>query len=122
MRITVRLYKRHDLDLLSLYYAENYDFKEEFKKALIAYIKGKPIKNKTLPEGINKPIRSLPPKVSFHVDVKNKKDMIIYDFLKGITKGRRNNIMKNIFRNTFPVIVVPYKCESEIQEYNFDRR
>ena len=115
MRITVRLYKRHDLDLLSLYYIEDYDFKSKFNEALRGYINNEPIQNE-IPTAENPSVSSLPSKIGFHIKL-DEQDSDIYGFVQGITKGRRNNIMKNIFRNTFPPIVSPYKCASENNVY-----
>lgn len=117
MRVTIRLYKRHDLDLLALYFVENYDFKENFKKVIKGYIKGKPVKNQ-IPQSDNmKNVYSLPSKISFHIQLKED-DQDIMDFIQSITRGRRNSMLKNIFRNSFPVISAPFKCEAEQNTWN----
>ena len=46
MRITIRLYKRYDIDLLSLYHNSEFKFKESFKSAVRNYIRGTPQKIK----------------------------------------------------------------------------
>lgn len=118
MRVTIRLYKRHDLDLLALYYIENYNFKEEFKKAIKGYINGEPVKN-AIPQANNmQTVYSMPSKVTFHIQLKEE-DKDIMDFIHSITRGRRNSMFKNIFRNTFPVIQAPFKCDAEQKLWNF---
>lgn len=113
MRVTIRLYKRHDLDLLALYYNEDYNFKENFKNAIRGYIHGRPVKNKIPVKEDMRSVYSLPSKVSFHIPLKEDKDKDIIKYIRSITKGRRNNMLKNIFRNSFPVIEAPYRCDSE---------
>ena len=116
MRVTIRLYKRHDLDLLSLYCADNTKFKEEFKTTLKSYINKKQIKNQ-IPQIESNSIYSMPTKVSFHMILKDE-DNELKDWIKNITRGRRNNIMKNIYRNSFPPIITPYLSESELNKFN----
>jgi len=111
LRITVRLYKRHDLDLLALYGLENYDFKTVFKSTLKAYVAGEPIRNQ-IPKVESKKVSDMPPKIIFHI-VLNDDDTDIQKWLKTITVGRRNTMLKNIVRNSFPVILSPYLRESE---------
>ena len=121
MRVTIRLYKRHDLDLLALYFVDDYNFTEEFKKAIRGYIHGKPMKNR-IPHMENmKNVYSMPSKVSFHIQLKDD-DKDILDFIRSITRGRRNNMLKNIFRNSFPVIEAPYNCDSEQNNWNLGGR
>lgn len=118
MKLTVRIYKRHDLDLLYLYRQESdFDFKQKMKEALKAYIKGKPIKN-AIPDGGCNCVSSLPSVIQMHILLDPKEDKDILGWIKGITKGRRNNLIKNIFRNTFPPIEKPYKTESERNQIN----
>lgn len=113
MKLTIRIYKRHDLDLLYLYRQESdFDFKESLKKTLKAYIKGKNIKN-DLPSGECKSVSSLPTVVQMHIMLDAKEDQDILQWIKGITRGRRNNLIKNIFRNSFPPIESPYLQNSE---------
>ena len=115
MRLTVRLYKRHDLDLLYLYKLkqDDFDFKDDMKSTLKEYVKGKPIKKVKVPEGVCAPVSSLPAHVQMHIVLDPKKDKEVLEWLKSITKGRRNNLIKNIYRNKFPVIDVPYDAASE---------
>ena len=113
LKLTIRIYKRHDLDLLFLYKQDSeFDFKEEMKKALKGYIHEKPVRNK-VPTGSCVAICDLPSNVQFHIMLDNKKDNDIIAWVNSITRGRRNNIIKNVFRNTFPPIELPYKKESE---------
>lgn len=119
MRVTIRLYKRQDLDLMSLYFLDaDYDFKEEVKKTLKQYIAGKPVKNK-IPDGECRCVSSMPTKVSFHIRVDDK-DKDIKKWLSTITNGRRNTAVKTVFRSSFPLIIAPYTQESENNKFKLD--
>lgn len=118
MKLTIRVYKRHDLDLLYLCKQEaDYDFRAELKSALKAYIANKPKVNK-IPMGYCKPVSSLPSVVQMHIMLDPKEDKEVVSWIKTITKGRRNNLIKNIFRNTFPPIEIPYRDGSEHHSMN----
>ncbi len=123
MRLTMRIYKRHDPDLFALYYSipEEVNFKEEIKEILKEYI-NKTEKQRELPNYECNPLVSLPPKANFHINLDNEKDKEIIDFLKEIRIGRRNNFIKNIVRNAFPPIISVYYTESEIESFNINER
>ena len=113
MKLTVRIYKRHDLDLLFLHQQQSdVDFKESLKKALKAYVNGKRITN-SIPQGKCKSVSSMPSVVQMHIMLDPKDDRDILAWTQKITRGRRNNIIKNIYRNTFPPIINPYLKDSE---------
>lgn len=113
MKLTVRIYKRHDLDLLYLYRQESdFDFKESLKATLKGYISGTPVKN-SLPDGICQSVSVLPTVVQMHIMLDPHDDKDILEWSKSITKGRRNNLIKNIYRNSFPPIEAPYKENAE---------
>ena len=115
MRVTIRLYKRHDLDLLALYCADNTKFKNDFKSTLKCYINNNPIKN-IIPETECSSVYAMPTKVGFHMILKEE-DEDLKQWIKGITRGRRNNVMKNIFRASLPPVVSPYLAESELNPF-----
>jgi hypothetical protein len=117
LKLTVRIYKRHDLDLLYLYKQESeFDFKEALKSSLKGHINNKPVKF-DIPNGECRPVSTLPAVVQMHVMLDPSADKDILDWCKNITKGRRNNIIKNVFRNSFPPIEHPYKKNSENQTF-----
>lgn len=117
MKLTVRLYKRHDLDLLFLYKQNSdFDFRAKMKSALKSYVKHKPEHNE-IPVGTCQAVSELPSVVQLHIMLDMPDDEDIMAWVKGITKGRRNNMIKNVFRNTFPPIEAPYKQLSESHKF-----
>ena len=117
MKLTIRLYKRHDLDLLFLYKQNSgFDFRAKMKSALKSYINRKPEHNE-IPVGVCQAVSELPSVVQLHIMLDMPDDEDIMTWVKSITKGRRNNMIKNIFRNTFPPIEAPYKQLSEAQKF-----
>ena len=88
------------------------DFRGALKSALKGYINGQPVVNQ-IPKGECHSVSSMPSSIQMHIMLDDKEDAEILKWLKGITRGRRNNMIKNIFRNTFPPIEAPYKQKSE---------
>lgn len=121
MRLTVRIYKRHDPDLLALYFAsgEEYNIKIKIKEAVREYISGQKVIN-SIPDLECPSFIDLPPKINFHIPLKKDEDKDIIEWLNTIKKGRRNNLIKNIFRNTFPPIIAPYYPESETDSFKIN--
>ena len=75
MRLTIRIYKRHDPDLLAFYYAasKEYDIKNKMKDILREYIKTGAVTKNELPEFDSQSMFSLPPKVNFHIPLDKEK-------------------------------------------------
>lgn len=121
-RMTVRIYKRHDLDLMYLFFVESegFNFQESLKIVLKDYIKGKRSKL-SVPEGMCPAVDELPPHKQLHINLDAKADKDIINWKKSITKGRQNNLVKNIYRNAFPPIEIPYKSESEHYKINYKK-
>lgn len=117
MKLTIRIYKRHDLDLLYLYKQQSdFDFKESLKKTLKAHVNNKKITNQ-IPIGECESVSSLPSVVQMHIMLDPKEDKDIFEWTQKITRGRRNNIIKNLYRNSFPPIVTPYFKNSENNKF-----
>ena len=113
LKLTVRIYKRHDLDLMYLYKQNSeLDFRECLKTTLKGYINNQPVKN-SIPKGECNSVSSMPSSIQMHIMLDDKEDTEVLKWIKGITRGRRNNIIKNIFRNSFPPIEAPYKQKAE---------
>lgn len=123
MRLTMRIYKRHDIDLLAFYFAsgDNFDIKTEIKNVIRGYIKGKKI-NRQLPELECPPMSTLPPKINFHIPLDKKEDADIIAWLNTIKIGKRNNLIKNIFRTCYPPIIAPYYAESEYESFKLNEK
>lgn len=123
MRLTIRIYKRHDPDLLALYFVsgKEFDIKTEIKTSLKNYLSNNVIK-KELPEMTCQEMFELPPKVNFHIALKKDEDADIIEWLKTIKQGRRNNLIKNIYRNSIPPVIAPYYTESETDPFKINER
>lgn len=118
MKLTVRLYKRHDLDLLFLYkQSSDFDFKSQMKSALKAHVRNERVWNE-IPSGECQAVSNLPSVVQLHIMLDLPGDDEIATWVKSITRGRRNNLIKNIFRNTFPPIEAPYRQYAETNKFN----
>lgn len=121
MKLVIRLYRRHDLDLLYLYQNPDFNFQKKIKTVLKDFIKN---------EGNNprKTIVHIPPYsthtcnytdlrscVQIHIYLSEKKDKDIIEFIKNIKTGFRNSLVKNIFRNYLdrPAVYNTLSCKME---------
>ncbi len=106
MKITIRLYSRHDLDLMSIYLNDNFPFSKEMKKAVKAYVNGDSYEI-DIPE--SEKIDTPPRVIQFHICFSQSSDAELIEWIKSITPGYRNSVLKNIFRNYMSEpIVSPY--------------
>lgn len=97
MRITIRLYKRYDIDLLSLYHNSEFKFKESFKSAVRNYIRGTPQKIK-IPEPQDDTFSY--ETIQFQLNFHPKEDQDVIMWIRNIKAGYKNSILKNMFRNS----------------------
>ena len=102
MLVTIRLYKRYDIDLLTLYHHPDFCFKKKFRQAIQGYIREEPMKF-SLPDPSDNtfPYET----VAFQMNLKDEKDL---QFIKNIKSGYRNCILKNIFRNSLQGVYYYY--------------
>lgn len=118
MKLTVRLYKRHDLDLLFLYKQNSdFNFKSQMKAALKAHVRNEMVRNE-IPSGECQAVSKLPSVVQLHIMLDLPDDEDIAKWVKSITRGRRNNLIKNVLRNTFPPIEAPYRLYAETNKFD----
>lgn len=98
MLLKLRIYRRHDIDLLALVAHSTFDFPNEVKKCLRNYIHNYPaviILPKTQEYG-----RSVHCFASqIHIKLDDDLDADIIELIKGIPSGLRNCFVKNLFRN-----------------------
>lgn len=97
MRVTIRLYKRYDIDLLSLYHNSSFPFLKHFKSAIRNYIRGTPEKI-TIPEPQDDKFRY--DTIQFQMYLHPVEDKDIIAWIRNIKAGYKNSILKNIFRNS----------------------
>lgn len=114
MKITMRLYRIHDLDLLYLYKLPDFSIQKAIKNALKAYISGQDLT-------IDYPTTDdllLPKTAMIHIYLSEKKDAEIIAWLKNISKGYRNSLLKNIVRSYLKEPgIEPYLLDNNIQMY-----
>lgn len=99
MKFTMRLYKRHDSDLLLLHKTKGFSMQKAVKLALkmhLGLIDEKPIPFPACSEDINKFYSS----AQFHLTLseKNEEDAVVVKFLNDIPRGFRNSYCKNLTR------------------------
>lgn len=97
MRVTIRLYKRYDIDLLSLYHNSEFKFKESFKSAVRNYIRGTPQKIQ-IPEPQDDTFSY--ETIQFQLNFHPKEDQDVIMWIRNIKAGYKNSILKNMFRNS----------------------
>lgn len=107
MNIMVRLYTRHDLDLIALKKNKYFDFNKCLKLAVIAWARGDNYSIPSPPTSTENVFFELKP-VALHFTLgKNEEDVI--EKLKNIKYGYRNSFLKNLFRY--------YMCSPELSIY-----
>lgn len=105
MRVTIRLYKRYDIDLLSLYHNSAFPFQQHFKDAIRNYIRGTP-KKIMIPEPQDDKFSYETIQFQMALDAKIDKDIIAW--IRNIKNGYKNSILKNIFRNSLSGVYYYY--------------
>lgn len=105
MRVTIRLYKRYDIDLLSLYHNSAFPFQQHFKDAIRNYIRGTP-KKIMIPEPQDDKFSYETIQFQMTLDAKIDKDIIAW--IRNIKNGYKNSILKNIFRNSLSGVYYYY--------------
>ena len=101
MRVTIRLYKTYDLDLISLYIQKGTSLPISMQNALRFYVRGVAKKidigRDEAPEDVSKINKS---KHQLHLCFDEKKDIDVINWIKTIKSGYRNSMIKNLFRNS----------------------
>ena len=94
----MRLYKRHDADLLCLYKQKDYTLQKAIKQSVLAYL-GHEGAEVEYPDSIAV-LADLPSTAQFHLYLspKNPNDAKIIECLSRVPKGFKNSFLKNITR------------------------
>ena len=116
MRIEIKLYSYHDLDLVSLYKTGRIAFPETTRQVLNSYARKEVYKVRPLPLNENRAAK-YPQKMyrkfyHYHVDLDSKEDADAIRLMKTITDGYRNNFIKSVLRQ--------YLCGIFTEEYSKD--
>ena len=114
MRIEIKLYSYHDLDLVSLYKTGRIAFPETTRQVLNSYARKEVYKVRPLPLNENRAAK-YPQKMyrkfyHYHVDLDNKEDADAIRLMRTITDGYRNNFIKSVLRQ--------YLCGIFTEEYS----
>jgi len=96
LNLTIRLYYKHDYDLIALYYNKNFNFKKYLRKTLIDFTYDK-TEIIPLPEYQSQNSTGIPcGDVQLHIMIYDEETI---KKLNQINKFQRNNFIKNLFRN-----------------------
>lgn len=99
MKFTMRLYRRHDLDLLLLHKTKGFSMQKAVKAALymhLGLIEVFPIEYPPCSETIDKFYSSS--QLHLSLSESDEKDKVVIKFIKEIPKGYRNSYCKNLTR------------------------
>lgn len=113
MKVEVKLYSYHDMDLVGLYKTGKVSFPETTRQVLNSYARGEVYKVKLLHTNDKRLAKY--PKTSFrkyyhyHVVLDGKEDSDAISLLHKITPGYRNNFIKVVLRQ--------YLCGVFLEEY-----
>lgn len=96
--VTIRLYRRHDIDLIALKCANGFSMNQMIRNSLLAYLNGEP--SSIVYPAIEIPMSNLPQMTQLHLslDLENEDDARIYEYISGIQPGYRNSIIKQLIR------------------------
>lgn len=97
MMVTLRLYRQHDLDLITLYRHPLFSLPNAIKMSLCGYVRNqKFFINQPEPYEIgNEKISKI---VQIHIQLSEKTEKDVIDWLKNIKDGYRNSVLKNVIR------------------------
>ena len=96
MMITLRLYRQHDLDLITLYRHPSFSLSNAIKKALCAYVRNESFYiEQPVPYDMGK--EKVPKIVQIHIQLPDEDNDAI-EWIKGIKEGYRNSVLKNVVR------------------------
>lgn len=97
MIIKMRIYRRHDLDLVGLFANDNFKFEEEVANSLRAYVRKE--KTKISVPSTHSFSKSVNPKSQVNIVLDEKADKDVIEFLFSVPSGNRNSFIKSVFRN-----------------------
>ena len=97
MMVTLRLYRQHDLDLITLYRHPLFSLPNAIKMSLCAYVRNQKffIKQPQPYEIGNEKISKI---VQIHIQLSEKSEGDVIEWLRNIKDGYRNSVLKNVIR------------------------
>lgn len=97
MMVTLRLYRQHDLDLITLYRHPSFSLPAAIKRSLIAYVRKEQLTIKQ-PEPFKLGDEKISKTVQMHIQLDEKNDADVIKWIKSTKEGYRNSVLKNIIR------------------------
>ena len=97
MMVTLRLYRQHDLDLITLYRHPNFSLPNAMKTSLCAYVRNESFQIKQ-PEPYKIGEEKISKIVQMHIQLSEKTEGDVIAWLKNIKEGYRNSVLKNVIR------------------------
>lgn len=98
MKVTLRLYRQHDLDLITLYRHPSFSLPIAMKTALCAYVRNERFHIRQ-PEPFQLPNEKISKIIQMHIYLNETKDKDVIKWIKGVKEGFRNSVLKNIIRS-----------------------
>lgn len=105
MKVILRFYRQHDLDLISLHRSSGFCMSSAIKKSLNAYVN-----NKTLcilaPSANKLDYSSIPKQIQLIVNLDEKLDKKEIEWIRSLRAGMRNSAIKNLLRGylSYPIM------------------
>lgn len=118
LKIRIRLYFYHDLDLVSLYREGRISISKFVKYALNAFARKDYTKFET---GSKKCEKAAKPVYMFNIVLDEKKDKDAIDLLNKIANGYRNNFIKQLLRLYLNFVIPDCYTSSENKSYFSER-
>lgn len=116
MKIILRLYRQHDLDLIALHKNPKFCLTKAMKVALGAYVRNENIKIEP-PEAADFQFETIPKIVTLFLVLNDNKDKDLIKWIENVRPGYRNSAVKNIVRNyllSIPIYI--YSKEEKASE------
>ena len=98
MKVIVRIYKRHDMDLVALYKTPQYSLYKAIYNAMKSYVTGQTYLIKIPQNTIDMSKDNFKSHYQMIFNLNDTKDADIIQWLKGIKKGHRNIAIKSLIR------------------------
>lgn len=105
MKVILRFYRQHDLDLISLHRSSGFCMSSAIKKSLNAYVN-----NKTLcilaPSANKLDYSSIPKQIQLIVNLDENLDKKEIEWIRSLRAGMRNSAIKNLLRGylSYPIM------------------
>lgn len=95
MNVTLRLYKRHDLDLIPVVMSSTFRLTRQIKAAIRAYLNDEPFR---IPIESVARIDSSKNVYLLHFCINREKEPDLFTFVTSLKSGKRNSALKNLLR------------------------